>query len=47
MDVARDVIEGAKLAIDGQSIGLKDSEKIYFREADEFWRTAFQFEPTP
>ena len=47
MDVARDVIEDAKLAIDGQSMGLKDSEKIYFEEADEFWRTAFQFEPPP
>ena len=47
MDVARDTVEGAMLAIDGQSMGLKDSEKIYREEADEFWRTAFQFEPPP
>ncbi len=47
MDVARDAVEGAKLAIDGQSMGLKDSEKYYREEADDFWRTAFQFEPSP
>jgi hypothetical protein len=48
MDVARDATEGAKLAIDGQSMGLKDSEKTYREEADDFWRMAFRIEsPTP
>lgn len=44
MDVARDAVEGAKLAIDGQSMELKDSEKIYRDKVDDFWRMAFQLE---
>lgn len=44
MDMARDAVEGAKLAIDGQSMELKDSEKIYRDKADDFWRMAFRLE---
>lgn len=37
MDVARDVVDAAKLAIDGLHLGLKDTEEACRREADAFW----------
>lgn len=40
MDVAREVLEGAKLAIDGRSLDLKHSEEIYRAHADVFWTMA-------
>jgi hypothetical protein len=42
MDIARDIVEEAKLAIDGLSMGLKDNEMIYRDQAHAFWKMALQ-----
>lgn len=41
VDVARDVLEKARLAIEGNHISLDDREKRLAREARAFWRASF------
>jgi hypothetical protein len=45
MDVARDVSDAAQLAIDGIAPDLPEHEQIVRRDADIFWRSAFNYEP--
>lgn len=45
MDVARDVSDAAQLAIDGIEPDLLNHERIVRKDADDFWRSAFDYEP--
>ena len=42
MRAARDVVNHAKLAIDGLDIDLEEAQKTFQEIADQFWRSAFQ-----
>jgi hypothetical protein len=42
MDAARDIVEAAKLAIDGEHMPLEEFEEAYEEQAKLFWKAALR-----